>query len=167
MIDLRTDEGFAAFYAQQRPRLVSIAYQMTGDRQLAEDIVNNAAIRVWQRCQSELPEHPIGFIVRAVQNEARDQFRRRARRPQTVELTPAHEHQFGTSDPAVSAVDDRDTLAHLLPLLPQRQRMALELRFLHGLSDFEIAERLDMALPTVRSNVHRAIHWLRTCAAAA
>lgn len=167
MMDLRTNEGFAAFYAEQRPRLENIAYRMTGDRHLAEDIVNNAAIRVWQRCQRELPDQPVAFLVRAVQNEARDHFRRRARRPRTTTLLPTHEGRFATNDTGASAIDDRDELAQLLPLLPDRQRTALELRYLHGLTDGEIAEQLGMALPTVRSNVHRALERLRLASSAA
>lgn len=164
MIDLRTSEGFAAFFAEQRPRLVAVAYRMTGDRPLAEDIVHNAAIRVWQRCQRELPDHPAAFLVRAVQNEARDHFRRTSRRPRTTALSPLHERRHGTSDPGVAAVEDRDVIAHLLPLLSDRQRNALELRYLRDFTDAEIADVLGMALPTVRSNVHRALQRLRRTA---
>lgn len=167
MTDLRTNDGFAAFYAEQRPRLESLAYRMTGDRHLAEDIVNNAALRVWQRCQRELPDEPIAFLVRAVQNEARDHFRRRARRPRTTTLLPVHEGHAATSDTGADVIDDRAELAQLLPLLPDRQRTALELRYLHGLTDAEIADQLGMALPTVRSNVHRALQRLRLASTAA
>lgn len=167
MTDLRTNDGFAAFYAEQRPRLVAMAYGMIGDRQLAEDVVNNAAIRVWQRCQRELPDQPVAFLVRAVQNEARDHFRKQARRPRATTLLPAHEGRHHTSDSGAAALEDRDELAQLLPLLSDRQRTALELRYLHDLTDAEIAEQLGMALPTVRSNVYRALQRLRAASAAA
>lgn len=166
-MDLRTNHGFAAFYAEQRPRLEVLAYRMTGDRHLAEDIVNNAAIRVWQRCQRELPEQPVAFLVRAVQNEARDHFRRQARRPRTTMLLPTHHRQQETDDRGATTIEDRDELAQLLPLLSDRQRTALELRYLHGLTDVEIAQQLGMAVPTVRSNVRRALQRLRVASAAA
>lgn len=167
MNDLRTSDGFAVFFAHERPRLEVLAYRIVRDRHHAEDVVNNAAIRVWNRCQREVPNAPVAFLVRAVQNEALDHLRRQARRPRTTALLPADEGRRFTSDTVTTAFDDRDEIAQLLPLLSERQRTALELRYLHGLSDSEIAEQLGMALPTVRSNVHRALERLRAATAVA
>lgn len=158
MHDLADKDAFGRFFSKHRAMLEGIAYRMTGDAHLAEDVVSNAAVRVWRRFEKHVPDRPLGYLVRAVQNEARDQLRRAAAADARDRLWPD-----GAEDGArfEATVDDRDLIKRLLPSLPDKQRRTVELRYLEDVPDEQIAQRLGIGVVTVRSNAHRALDRLR------
>jgi RNA polymerase sigma-70 factor (sigma-E family) len=143
------------------PSLLRFAVVLTGDRTVAEDVVQDVLLKArgrWQRIVAlELPE---AYVRRMVVNELVS-FRRRWWRLIPSPAVPAR--RATVADHAASIVD-RQVLRDLLARLPPRQRAVLVLRSYEGLSDHEIAHLLGCRAVTVRGYAARALAALRISA---
>ena len=149
-------------YRDHAESALRLAYLLTGDRGLAEDLVQEAFVRVAGRfVHLRDPDAFSAYLRRAVVNLANSHFRRR--RVERAYLTRA------TSDAAVRAgagpagasVEDRDQLWFALARLPQRQRAAIVLRYYEDLSEARIAELLQCRPGTVKSLLSRGLEAMR------
>ncbi len=140
--------------ARLAPRLFAHAARVLGDRAEAEDVVQEAMLRVWKVA----PEWRQGeamistWAYRVVVNLCTDRLRARARKPQVALDAVADP---AARDPsAVERMTDADRNAALddaLSHLPDRQRQAVVLRHLEGLSNPEIAAIMDIGVEAVES----------------
>jgi RNA polymerase sigma-70 factor (sigma-E family) len=148
---------FEAYVATRGPALLTFAYVLTGDAQLAEDLTQTAlgqAYRHWRRV--ERAEHPDAYVRKVLVNSHLSWLRRRSstERP-TPDVDP------GTvADPA-NAVADRDETRRLLDRLPPRARAILVLRYYADLDDASIGDLLSIRPSTVRATASRALATLR------
>ncbi|MFE0458545.1 SigE family RNA polymerase sigma factor [Kitasatospora sp. NPDC058965] len=148
---------FGEFVKQRSAALFRTAFLVTGCRETAEDVVQEAlekAYRRWQRiCAADSPE---AYLRRMVVNLAIDGWHRRQRAGEPVELVdrPADGDPFALADL-------RDELATALLALPIRMRTAVVLHYLHDMDDRQIADLLDISPGTVRSQLSRALAKLR------
>jgi RNA polymerase sigma-70 factor (ECF subfamily) len=141
-----------ALYALVRRRL--------SDRSAAEDVLQEALLRAWQkRDQVRTVEGFRPWLYRVVVNSIYEHLRRQRR---MVALTPedeALERHLAASDPTpLEAVLERVTAEQLMAALrevPEDFALAVELADLQGLSYREIAEALDVPIGTVMSRVYR------------
>lgn len=136
---------------------IRLAYLLTGDRTLAEDLVQDAFARLVGRLQHLRDRGAFGaYLRRTIVNLATSHFRRRRVERAYLERVAAA--------PAVetNANDDLDEAMHTALLrLPERQRAAIVLRFYEDLSDVQTAEILRCSPGTVRSLVTRGMKTLR------
>jgi RNA polymerase sigma-70 factor (sigma-E family) len=150
---------FEEFAAARLPAVLKFAAVLTGDRGLAEDVVQEVLIRANARWPviGGLPR-PEAYVRKMVVNEYLA-WRRRSWRlvlfgaGSGVEGLPA-------PDPAAGYAEREAMLAEL-GKLPRRQRAVVVLRYYEGLSDQEIAEMLGCAPGTVRGHASRALAALR------
>ena len=137
--------SFEAFFDENRSRLFGALCLITGSRQEAEEIAQDAFLRLWERWDrvSEL-EDPTGFLFRTAMNLFRNRLRRAAlavRR--TLDLTPSSDD--------LAAVEDRDELVRAMRGLTPHQRAALVLTGYLGYSSEEAAHVLGVRASTVRA----------------
>jgi RNA polymerase sigma-70 factor (sigma-E family) len=152
------DEALSQLITDSGDRLLRLAYQLTHDRAAAEDVVQEALMklyRAWRR-DVPLPEHVDAYARRAVVNE----FLRRQRLRSATELISADLPELVESS-FEDVVVDRDELWRALGTLPVRQRSVLVLRYYEGLPDAQIAGLLDAKEATVRSLAARGLVALR------
>lgn len=152
---------FEEFVAMRLPTLVRYAAVLAGDRDLAQDVVQDALVRAharWRRIATmERPEH---YVKRMVTTEYLSWRRRRDRRAavlarQQVFPSPVvADHAEGTAE--------RAALWQRLATLPARQRAVLVLGYYEGLPDAEIGRVLGCRAGTVRVYRARALATLRT-----
>lgn len=141
------DDDLLALYRQRYEPMVRLAYLLTGNRGVAEELVQDAFVAVhrnWERATL-----PSAYLRTAVVNNARSWMRRRVLEEKRV-VEPAR-------DPGLPADEMWDVLQHL----PERQRAAIVLRFYEDLPDAAIARILGCRLATVRTAVHRGLAALR------
>ena len=133
-----------------------LAYLVTGDRALAEDLVQEAFVRMYGRFRDlRNPDAFETYLKRTVVNLARSHFRRKkVERKHAVSL--ADEPAGDLPDVAV-----RDELWTALQSLPERQRTAIVLRFYEDLSEARTAELMRCPIGTVKSLVSRGLERLR------
>lgn len=136
--------------------LLQFAYLLCGDRQRAEDLLQDVLLAMYRRFPGQLPlDNPVGYARRALANANVT----RARRASSSEVSVATFADFpdvATEDPA-----ERDALWRSLRQLPTRQRTVLVLRFYADASDAEIARQLGCRRGTVRSLASRALAAIR------
>jgi RNA polymerase sigma-70 factor (sigma-E family) len=162
-VDARDREEFGQFMAGRWPGLVRLAYGLTGDRWLAEDIAQSAlasAYAAWWRVSRA--DDPDAYVRRILINTSNRRFRRRRviENPQQLAELP----DAGVADPAETVGDRAALLAAVRELAP-RQRAIVVLRYWEDLSDAQVAAVLGCTAGTVRSQASRALAKLRTSAA--
>jgi RNA polymerase sigma-70 factor (sigma-E family) len=161
----RETEALVTFddWARARlPALVRFAVALTGDRGLAEDVVQEVLIRAygrWSRIASL--DQPEAYLRRMVTNEYLSWRRRWARITPHADVTAVAEVGGDEDRDHAEAHADRAALAAELARLPKRQRAVLVLRYYEHLTDAEIADVLGCPQGTVRSLASRALHALR------
>lgn len=155
---------FHEFTNTRLPVLLRFAVVLTGDRGLAEDVVQEVLLRVhlrWHKISAlDSPEH---YVRRMITNEYLSWRRRWAR---VVPHAEPRGRQDSTPDHAVAHAE-RDAFRTELDKLPRRQRAVLVLRYYAQLSDVEIAEVLGCGTGTVRGYASRALATLRVTLAPA
>jgi len=155
------DQGadrLAEVYERSAPAGFRLAYLLTGDRALAEDLVQDAFLRFVGRLHHlRDPEAFDAYMRRTIVNLSKDTFRRRAVERSYLERRTA-ELREGHTDRDVAAYESMRTA---LLSLPQRPRAAIVLRYYEDLPESEIAELLRCRPATVRSLVARGLEALR------
>ena len=155
---------FEEFVASRLPALLRYAAALTGDRDLAQDVVQEVLARAHLRWRTvAASDSPERYVRRMVLNEHLSWRRRWAVR----HIAPAGErladlgdaHRQGPDHAADHAL--RDELWQRLATLPRKQRAVLVLRYYEGCDDEEIADLLRCAPATVRSHASRALKALR------
>ncbi len=157
------DGSFEALVRAHQDRLFTIAWRTGGDRQEAEDLVQDCFVRAYRALAGYPPERIRelrlrGWLTTILLNAGRN--RARVRRVPTTELT--FEPGAEPTDDPLTRRDQRETWARLLAGLSPAQRTAVVLRHVDGLSYAEIAEVTGRPEGTVKAHVHRGLAALRT-----
>ena len=152
---------FTAYVEARQQALARLAYLLSGDRDAAEDLLQNALAKVyrhWERIQAvELPD---AYVRRIMVNENNSRWRRMTRRRES----PAS-HVIEVLDPPTAAHLDPTVALDLwqhVQTLPRQQRAAIVLRYYEDLTEAQTAETLGCSVGTVKSHTSRAISALRT-----
>lgn len=141
-------------YAAHAPGAARLAYLLTGDRALAEDLVQEAFVRMFGRFRDLRNPDAFGaYLRKTVVNLARSHFRRKG-----VERTYLErESRLPSSTQSPGHDEMWDTLKKLKP----RQRAAIVLRYYEDLTEAQTADVLGCAVGTVKSLVSRGLEQLR------
>ena len=140
------DELYRARYGA----MVRLAYLMVGDQGTAEELVQDAFVRVAGRLESA--DSPSAYLRTAVVNACRSHLRH-------LRVQRAH---LRTQRVVEGASDAPDELFDALARLPARPRAAVVLRYYEDLSEAEIASALGCRPGTVKSMLHRALAQRKT-----
>ncbi len=148
----RNEERLSDLYWRHAADSIRLAFLLTGDHDAAEDIVQDAFVRLFGRFQ-ELRNRDAfeTYLRRTVVNLSRDRFRRLR-----LERSHAARAVSAPHEGIASHIEDRDIIRSALRTLPHRQRAALVLRFYVDLSEHQTAEVLQCSVPAVKSLVARA-----------
>lgn len=136
------------------PRALGYAARLLGDGAEAEDVAQEAMLRLWRAAPGwRAGEAQVStWLYRVVTNLCTDRLRARRRRPAAA-LEDAPEVPDGGAG-AEAGLIEADRMAALqaaLDALPERQRMAVVLRHIEGLGNPEIAAVMDIGVEAVES----------------
>jgi RNA polymerase sigma-70 factor (sigma-E family) len=146
------DDDVAALYATHAPRARSLAYLLTGDAAVAEDLVQDCFLRLCSRARRVAPEELGAYLRRMVINASNSHFRRLAvRRRKAADEAGVLGSTGDVGPDATAAWAERDRLRTALQTLPDRQRLAVVLRHWLDLSEAETAEQMGCSVGTVKS----------------
>jgi RNA polymerase sigma factor (sigma-70 family) len=143
--------------------LYTVAYRLTGNREDAQDLVQEVLLRVRRGLQTYEPGSMEGWLSRIATNAFLDDVRRRKRRPE--DLLPDDPDWVlpptDAADEALAAEVLPDDIQAALRRLPEDFRAAVVLCDVVGLSYQEIGDSLGIPVGTVRSRIHRGRALLR------
>jgi RNA polymerase sigma-70 factor (sigma-E family) len=153
------DSEFRDFVAARGHALLRTAYLLTGDQQLAEDLVQTALEKCAARWASiRVPVAAEAYVRRTMYREQVSLWRRRRVTELPTGTIPEPRHAPASPD----AAEDRVVLRQALMQLGRRQRAVVVLRFFEDLTEQQVAEQLGISVGTVKSQTHKALAHLRS-----
>jgi RNA polymerase sigma-70 factor (sigma-E family) len=151
------ERGLDALYRAHAAEALRLGYLLTGDRALAEDLVQDAFVKVLSRFHDLRNRDAFWwYLRRTIVNLSTSHFRRRR-----VERAWLERQHPAEAAPFPHDLGDRERLRDALSSLRPEQRAAIVLRFYEDLSLAETAEALGMPIGTVKSTVSRGLERLR------
>ena len=167
------DAALKLLYDRAGSRLYGVALRVVGQREAAEDVLQEAFLAIWRTASGyhATLSPPLAWMGMIVRSRALDFLRRRAseRADAALELDDAISETV-----AGDAANPMDTsqaseqawaLHECLRKLEARQREVLSLAYLRDLSHSELAEQLKLPLGTVKTWIRRGLEQLRGCMA--
>ncbi len=161
-------QSFEQFYDRFSRVLFTVAYRLVGNREAAEDVLQEVFVQIWQKAPLYDPRRgkPLTWAVTFTRYRAIDLLRSKQRRGRLYEDAKQETQgteKFDVCDSFLAvAADERLDLVHeAIAKLSADQREAIELAFFGSLTQAEIAERLNQPLGTVKARIRRGLIKLR------
>lgn len=157
--------AFETLYRKASARLFAVALRCMGHRDHAEDVLQEAFVRIWNSASQYDAglSAPMTWMVSITRNKAIDQLRKHREEPLSDEQAMA------LSDPTPSAHEQLEThrdataLQRCLDTLEGMQRQSIVTAYFQGASHSELVTRLAAPLGTVKSWIRRGMERLRRC----
>jgi len=157
--------AFAVLYDRHGRAAYSLAYRMMGEKQAAEDLVQDALLKVWRGAGSYRTERGSvrTWVLSIVHNRGIDQLRSLASRRRTQDKVEA---SAPTSQPGEAFAEtwhnsQREQIREALMSLPKEQVKILELAYFSGYTHVEISELLGLPLGTVKGRMRLGLKKIR------
>lgn len=157
----RDAQAFGLLAERHGERPWRLAWRMLGDGMEAEDVAQEAMLRLWQNAGNWRGGGPgVGaWLTRVCTNLCLDRLRQRARI--SGEDVPERADDAPLADAAIAGEQERAAVIRALGLLPERQRAAVVLTYYEELSNAEAADMLDMNIKAFESLLLRARRALK------
>jgi RNA polymerase sigma-70 factor (ECF subfamily) len=158
--------ALAALYDRHARAIYSLAIRILADAAEAEDVVQEVFTQAWrQASRYDAARAPVvGWLMIITRARALDRLRRRRSRIVATELDPSTPDPRDP-DPSQEALaitaEQAEQLRGALDALPDGQRTAIELAYYQGLSQSDIAERLQQPLGTIKTRIRSGLLKLR------
>lgn len=171
-------DAFRRLYDLTAPNLLGFAVRILRKRELAEEVVQESFVSVWNNAASYQASlsAPMTWLVTIVRNRAFDLLRTPAAKVMAVELdadllgdglmAEILEDREGSADGAFDALargEDSRALAACLAQLEALHRQAVALAFYHDLSHSEVAAQLALPIGTIKTWIRRGLQKLHVC----
>lgn len=165
----RDSKALEALYDKYSPLLYTLIKRIVKDEKLAEEVLADVFVIIWQKTHLYNFDYKnvFGWIVLLTKNKAVDTLRRK-NNSEVSEYTDDYEtsfiiptiydyNEFGFEE----AFEKSQQLKSALSKLTEAQRYVLQLAFFEGLTESEIASKLKIPLPTVKSKIRVALNTLK------
>ena len=168
---LRDEKALEELYAKTSPRLFALALGVVRQKEWAEEVVQDAFVKVWMNADRFRPDKSgsMTWMSTIVRNRAVDKLREVKRNPmlQDYKLDDVTEMPLVSNgidpDELTLMSQDMQSLMNCLGTLEQEQKEAILLSYYHGYSHQELAEKLTTPLGTVKGWIRRGLEKLRLC----
>lgn len=167
LVERKDAAAFEIVYDRHGGPAYSLAYRIVGDRQVAEEVTQEAFLSVWRsgarfdRARGSVRT----WLLGVVRNRAIDVLRREAGRAPTISLdldtVPEQESRFEPTDAEALRREAGREVRGALRDLPEDQLKVVQLAYFGGLSHSEIADVLGMPLGTVKGRMRLAMEKMR------
>jgi RNA polymerase sigma-70 factor, ECF subfamily len=159
-------EAFGAFYDRYAPLVYPLIVRIVRDRSDAADVLQDVFWEAWQGAGTYDPARgtPEAWMITRARTRAIDRVRAVRRRGETF-VPPLDEGlaaaPAAAGGDAAERAGDRGLILWALETLPQPQREVIELAYYAGLTQTQIAERLEQPLGTVKTRIRLGLERLR------
>ncbi len=153
-------------YDRTAPKLFGVCLRISGNREAAEDILQDVYLKVWNRAGrfDATRASPITWLCAIARNAAID-WRRANGGPILVSEDHAAEvpDTRATAPERIEAAQDRARIFHCLDALEARQGSAIRSAFFDGFTYAQLADRMKVPLGTMKGWIRRGLQQLREC----
>ena len=155
--------AFRDLYDATAPKLLGIALRIIRNRSIAEEVLQEVYVKIWQNAERFTPEagHPAAWLAAIARNRAIDRIRaENVERARSTDDEQILERLVAPleGDPAL-----RKDLRACLAGLDDEARDCVVLAYCSGYSREELAERFKRPVGTIKTLLHRSIRLLRAC----
>jgi RNA polymerase sigma factor (sigma-70 family) len=152
----RTEQRLADLYSSHALEALRLAFVLTGNAEAAEDLVQDAFVRIYARFKErEAPEALYPYLRQTLINLSRDRFRRlRSERSYLA-------NQSRPESPSNPHLDLSERFADAFSRLPHRQKAAIALRYVEDLTEQQTAVILECSVPATKQLIARGTRALR------
>ena len=165
LVQTKDAGAFSVLYDRHARAAYSLAYRMMGERQAAEDLVQDAFLKLWRAAGSYRVERGSvrTWLLSIVHNRGIDQLRSLSSRRRTQEKVEASAPRVQPSEAFAESWRNaqRDQVREALKSLPAEQLKVLELAYFSGYTHVEIAELLELPLGTVKGRMRLGLQKVR------
>ncbi|MBA2690973.1 MAG: sigma-70 family RNA polymerase sigma factor [Rubrobacter sp.] len=165
MVGDEDPDAFAALYDRHSRAAYSLGYRIMGQRQTAEDLVQEVFLKVWRSAGSYRAERGSvrTWILSIVHHRGIDQLRATASRQRTKDRFEASAEKSQPSEAFAETWrnSQRDQVREALKTLPEEQLKILELAYFSGYTHVEISELMDIPLGTVKGRMRLGLKKMR------
>lgn len=162
----RDETAFAALYERTAAKLLGVVLRIVRERAIAEDVLQEVFLRVWQNASAYAPEsgRPMTWLISIARYRAIDLVRQRR-----LDIAPNNPDGSDPFDAIAEPRDreqdflDNDRLRLCLGQLEVRQRRCLLEAYYEGYSREELSSRFEAPVNTIKTWLHRGTQALRTC----
>jgi RNA polymerase sigma-70 factor (ECF subfamily) len=161
-----SDEHTLHLYISHRRKLISFAYGLVGDAVRAEDIVQDAFMRLSEVSRQRSLDNPGGFLYRIVRNLSFDSCRRQTlesrhmQRDSTPDADQVPEER-PTPEVELSTRQEVQRVIAAMAAMPERTRIALEMHRLEGAKLKDIATRLGVSVTSAHGLIAEGVQRCR------
>jgi RNA polymerase sigma-70 factor (ECF subfamily) len=158
-------EAFTTLYDRHSHAAFSLAYRVMGERQAAEDLVQDTFLKLWRSATSYRPERGSvrTWLLSIVRNGGIDQIRSQASRRRTQETFEASAPRSQPSEAFAETLrnSQRNQVREALDTLPPEQLKILELAYFSGYTHVQISELVDVPLGTMKGRMRLGLKKMR------
>lgn len=163
-------DGLQRIFNAEAPRLVTIAQRILRRHELAEEVVQEAFIQIWNKAAQYSPERGSarGWIYAIVRNRALNALRDGRREELTGDDTLERLQDAVQDGPPIDLIEEMDESSRLRQCLAQMdevRRRSILMAYISGYTHGEIAGRLKIPLGTAKAWIRRGLVSLRECMA--
>jgi RNA polymerase sigma factor (sigma-70 family) len=151
-------DAVRSIYRSHGRLVYAVAYRVLGDRGLAEEATQQAFVKAWRAAQSFDQSRELGpWLAAIARRVAIDLYRREAvRAADPIESVPAGDPSLVATPQSAEAIYDVWAVREAVAELPSDEQEVIRLQHLEGFTHSQIAERLGVAVGTVKSRSFRA-----------
>jgi RNA polymerase sigma factor (sigma-70 family) len=158
------DHAVRAMYAGYGRLVFAVAHRVLGDRSLADEATQQTFVQAWRAASSfDVDRDPAPWLATIARRVAIDIQRREQRRPATpLDDAPSGDSSMVTAAPSAEQLWETWEVRAAIESLVPDERVVVQLQHLEGFTHQEIADRLGIAVGTVKSRSFRAHRTLAT-----
>ena len=158
--------ALATFYDRTSPQVFGLIYKILNNREAAEEVTLDVYTQVWRQAHTydATRGRPGAWLMTLARTRAIDRFRAGAAEHGRIESLDAAElfaSSEDTPEQEVAGQERRRYVQRALAMLNEEQRQAIALAYFYGLSQSEIADKLQLPLGTVKTRIRLGMIKLR------
>ncbi len=164
-VALQDRRAFDRLYEQTSSRLFAVAVRIMKDRAEAEDVLQDAFVRIWQRAGTfrSGQARAISWLITITRNLAIDRLRARRAPVAPMEMAADIPDDKPTPETAAVETQQKAQIEHCLDELEDKRAVAVRMAYLEGYSYQELSDKLETPLNTIRTWLRRSLLRLRAC----